>query len=109
MTGHFNNNPVWLNMLEKEYCDNIQSEDYNININTLQIAIKKLEDNKSSINDLIVRYWYKNLTFYRSDLAELYNNTFTELIEIPTWMAKAKTLLLSKNDQTNLGKNYRPI
>ena len=31
----------------------------------------------------MVEYWYKNLTFYRYDPAELYNNTLT-LIEIHT-------------------------
>ena len=40
-TGHFNNSPEWLNVLEKEYCDKIQPEDYNINTDTLQTAIKK--------------------------------------------------------------------
>ena len=108
-TGHFNNSPEWLNVLEKEYRDKIQPEDYNINVDTLQTAIKKLQDNKSPGKDLIVGYWYKSLTFYRNDLVELHNNTFTGLIEIPTWMAKAKTILLPKNDQTNWAKNYRPI
>ena len=100
-TGHFNNSSQWLNVLEKEYYDKIQPEDYNINTGTLKTAIKKLQDNKFSGNDLIVGYWYKNLTFYRNVLAELYNNNFTGLIEIPTWMAKAKTIHLPKNNQTN--------
>ena len=84
---------------------------FNLKIRTsiLKTAIKRLQDNKSPGNDLIVSYWYKNLTFYRNELAELYNNTFTGLVEIPTWMAKAKTILLPKNDQTNWVKNYRPI
>ena len=51
----------------------------------------------------------KKLTFYRNDQAELYNNTFTGLTALPTWMAKAKTTLLPKNDQTNWAKTYRPI
>ena len=108
-TGHFNNSPEWLNVLGKEHCDKIQPEDYNINSDTLQTAITKLQDNKSPGKDLIVGYWYKNLTFYRNNLAELYNDTFTGLTKIPTWMAKAKTILLPKNDQTDWAKNYRPI
>ena len=95
-------------MLENENCDKIQSEDHNINTNILQKAIMRLQDNKSPDNNLIVGYWYKNLTFYRNDLAELYKNTFTGLL-LPTRMAKAKTILLPKNDQTNWAKNYRPI
>ena len=84
---------------------------FNLKIITsiLKTAIKRLQDNKSPGKDLIVGHWYKNLTFYRNDLAELYNNTFTGLVEIPTWMAKAKTILLPKNDQTSWAKNYRPI
>ena len=53
-TGHFNNSLGWLNVLEKEYCDKIQPEDYNINTDKLQTAIKRLQDNKSPGNDLIV-------------------------------------------------------
>lgn len=71
-------------MLEKEYFDNIQPEDYNINTNTLPIAIKKLQDNKSPGNVLTVKYWNKNLTINKNDLSELYNNTFTRLTETPT-------------------------
>ena len=63
-TGHLHNNPEWLNVLEKEYCNNVLHEDYNINTDTLQTLINKLQDNKSRGNDLIVGYWYKNLTFY---------------------------------------------
>ena len=50
---------------------------------------------------LIIRspYFLKSNIYY----------TFTVLIEIPTWLAKAKTLLLPKNDQTNQAKNYRNI
>ena len=93
-TGHFNNSPEWLNVLEKEYCHKIQPEDYNINTDTLQTAIKN--STKSPGKDLIVGYWYKNFTFYRNDLAELYNDTFTGLIEILTWMAKAKLFFFLK-------------
>ena len=97
-------------VLQKGYCDNIQPEDNNINTDTLQIMKKKLLDNQYPGNDLIVRYWYKDLTFYRNDLAELCNKTFTGLIEIPMWMEKAKTLLLLlKNDQANHVKTYRPL
>ena len=96
-------------MLENENCDKIQSEDHNINTNTPQKAIMRLQDNNSPDNNLIVGYWYKNLKFYRNDLAELSNNTFTGLIEIPTWMARAKTILLPKIGQTNWTRNYRPI
>ena len=37
-TWHFNNSPEWLNVLEKEYCNKIQLEDYDINTDTLQTA-----------------------------------------------------------------------
>ena len=69
--------------------------------------IKKLQDNKSPGNNLRVEYWYKHLTFYRNNLAELHNNTFAGLIEIATWIGT--NLLLLKNDQTNQANNYRPI
>ena len=75
----------------------------------MQSSINKLQDNKSPGNDFIVDCWYKNLTFYRKDLTELCNNTFNGLIEIPMWMAKAKTGLIPKNDQTRQASNYRPI
>ena len=108
-TGYLNNNPEWLNVLEKEYCNNIQHEDYIINTDTLKTSINKLQDNKSPGNYLIVGYWYKNLTFYRKELTELYNNTFNGLIEIPSWMAKAKTRLIPQNDQIRQANNNRSI
>ena len=69
-------------MLEKEHCNYTQLGDYTINTYTLQTAIKKLQNRKYPRNDLIVGYWYKNLTFYRNDLAELYDNNISGPTEI---------------------------
>ena len=41
-------------VLQKEYCDNLQPEDNNINTDTLQIMKKKLLDNQYPDNDFIV-------------------------------------------------------
>ena len=41
-------------VLQKEYYDNLQPEDNNINTDTLQIMKKKLLDNHYPDNDLIV-------------------------------------------------------
>ena len=71
--------------------------------------MKKLQDNKSPGNDLITGYWYKHLSFYEQDLSSLFNQALNGRVEIPKWMAKAKTSLLSKNKETKNPKNYRPI
>ena len=72
-------------------------------------AISKLQDNKSPGNNLIVHYWYKHINFHINDLAALINRTLNSIIEIPNWIAQAKTKLLPKNTETKQPNNYRPI
>ena len=108
--GNFNNDAPWIRTLENEYCANTQlCENSEITINGVNDPISKLQDNKSPGNDLIVGYWYKHFMFYRNDLAALFNRTLNSVIEIPNWLAKAKTKLLPKNSGRKQPNNYRPI
>ena len=50
--------------------------------------LKKLQNGKAPGPDLIVGFWYKNLMFYKADLVHI---------------------LLLKNKNTHIAKNYRPI
>ena len=108
--GNFSNDAPWIRIFENEYCANIQPcKNSEITINSVNDAINKLQDNKSPGNDLIVGYWYKHLTFYRNDLAALFNRMLNSIIEIPNWLAQAKTKLLPKNNKTKQPNNYQPI
>ena len=108
--GNFNNDAPWIRTLESKYCTNIQPcENSETTINGVNDATCKLQDNKSRGNDLIVGYWYKHFTFYRNDLAALFNRTLNSIIEIPNWLAQAKTKLLPKSSGMKQPNNYRPI
>ena len=108
--GKFNADAEWLQTLEDEYCTDVQNNtNCDITRDTMRKAISKLQDSKSPGNDLIIGYWYKHLTFFDNDLSRLFNNALNGVTQIPSWMAKAETTLLSKNRETKLPKNYRPI
>ena len=71
--------------------------------------ISKIQNNKAPGTDRITGFWYKSLHSYRHELGLLFNKTFSGLIDIPEWLARALTRLLPKNDETKNPKNYRLI
>ena len=52
-------------------------------------------------------YWYKNLTSYRDQLSLLFNQQIHFDSPLPTWLSAAHTVLLPKNADTYIAKNYR--
>ena len=72
-------------------------------------AINKTKINKSPGRDKITGFWYKKLTFYRPDLANLFQQTLQGDTKLPKWLSLALTSLLPKNNETHIPKNYRPI
>ena len=69
----FNDKAEWLQQLEKTYCRNVRATYYNIDQKMLDIVIKKIQTNKAPGSDLINGYWHKNLTSYRDQLSNLFN------------------------------------
>ena len=58
---------------------------------------------------LIAGSWYKNFDFYKPTLTYLFEKTFKGEGELPIWLTTASTVLLPKNNDTHVAKNYRPI
>ena len=105
----FNSEAEWLRQLESEYCNDIDTKEYNITIDIMSHTISKLQNSKAPGSYLIVGYWYKHLTFYRENLAKLYQKSLKNVEGLPHWLCLAKTHLLPKSKETHLAKNYRPI
>ena len=99
---NFNEKPIWLRTLEKEYCKNIKPKSYQITTTVFDAVISKIQSNKAPGIDQITRFWYKSL---HQELALLFNKAFSGLIDIPEWLARALTHLLPKNDETENPKN----
>ena len=94
--------------LERTYCLNATQKPSDDKM-AIDRAINKLKPNKAPGGDMITRYWYKPLNFYRSDLIRLDNSTLVNDQVLPTCLSTAKTTLLPKNTDTHITKNYRPI
>ena len=47
--------------------------------------------------------------FYKADLVYIFQNTLKGHKELPSWLTRARTQLLPKNENTHIAKNYRPI
>ena len=105
----FNQSPKWLPELEESYCTNITPKLYSINIDILNKAIGKIKINKPPGRDKITSFWYKKLTLYRPDLANLFQQTLQGDTKLLKWLSLALTSLLPKKNETHVPKNYRPI
>ena len=105
----FNYKAEWLQQLEKTYCRNITATNYNIDRKMLDKVIKKIQISKAPGSDLINGYWYKNLTSYRDQSSVLFSQQIHFDSPLPTWLSAAHTVLLPKNTDTHIAKNYRPI
>ena len=72
-------------------------------------AVNRVPNNKAPGRDAIVGYWVKNLTELHPDLIRLYDEEEQGTAEMPQWLVTSKTILLAKNAETHLAKNYHPI
>ena len=105
----FNRNAGWLDELKSEYCINATQKEYTIDNVVLEQVLHKLPNSKSPGPDLITGFWYKNLTFYHNNLILLFEKSKNGEIDLPQWLTTARTILLPKNTDTHIAKNYRPI
>lgn len=106
--GTFNTNATWLNNLH-DYCSDAEQKAYVIENKTITKIVKKLQVKKAPGPDMIGAFWYKKLASYLPFMTTLFESSFNGQIEMPQWMAKARTVLTPKNKQTSIPKNYRPI
>ena len=106
---NYNEKAPWLNDLESNYCSEIQQKNCDISKEMLDQAISKTQNGKAAGPDGIIGYWYKQLHFYRPNMLALFKKSLDGKYDIPEEIVTAKTVLIPKNDFTNLPKNYRPI
>ena len=59
--------------------------------------------------DLIAGIWIKNMQSIREMLKRNLRSMLNNLQEPPDWLVTAKTILISKNEDTHKPENYRPI
>ena len=105
----YNENAIWINELESNYCSQVNQKTYKIDNQILEKVIAKIQNGKAPGPDGIIGYWYKKLYFYRDHMAYLFQQSLEGKYEIPAEMVTAKTVLLPKNTNTHIPKNYRPI
>ena len=103
----FNGKTKCLQQLEKHILKH-NNNNYKIDRKILDKVIKKIQISKAPDNDLINRYWYKHLTSYQNELSVLFNQQIHES-PLLTWLKATHTVLLSKNTDTHVAKNYCPI
>ena len=82
----YNTNALWIIELKTSYCANVNQKDYEINLETLIKALSKIQNNKTSGRDMISGEY-----------------------DFPAEIVLAKTVLIPKNENTKIAKNYRPI
>ena len=107
--GSFNSHANWLDMLKTDYCTNIEPKNYRITNSIVLKVVKKLQLKKAPGPDMIGGFWYKKLSSYIPYLSNLFNQSLENNLELPQWLAKARTVLTPKNNDTANPKNYRPI
>ena len=102
-------NTLWMKQLKKEYCNNVTTKTYQITEDILETAVNKIQPNKAPGRDLTTGFWYRNFDFYKPALTYLFEKTFNGEGELSLWLTTASTVLLPKNNDTHVAKNYRPI
>ena len=77
----YNTNAPCINELKTNYCANVNQKDYEIDLETLNKALSKIQSNKMPGRDMIIGFWYKKLQFYRpymvSFISKVRNNAIT--------------------------------
>ena len=94
--ANFNSDGEWLNNLERNYCQNATSKNYNIDQKILTNTIKKLPLKKSPGKDMIIGYWYKKLRSYVPHLTTLFACSLNEEIGIPPGLEEQKLFCLQR-------------
>ena len=105
----YNEDPKWIETLERKYCSNTVSKNYQINLKAFQQVLSSTENNGTPSPDNITAYVIKRLPSTHTFLVHAFVDIFENAKPLPGWLVKEKTILLPKNQVTEAVKNYRPI
>ena len=103
-----NSEAPWLEKLIQEYCVTAEQKDYEINGEILDKVLTRMANDKPG-RDLIAGIWIKNMQSIREMLKRNLRSMLNNLQEPPDWLVLAKTILISKNEETHKPENYKPI
>ena len=103
-----NNEAPWLEKLRHEYCVTAKQKDYEITDEILDKALTKMANDKPG-RDLIAGIWIKNMQSVREMLKGNLQSMLNNCQDLPDWLLTAKTILISKNEETHKPENYRLI
>ena len=104
----FKQDAEWLKNLKEAYYQQATSRKYIITRLTLENAIQKMNIYKSH-DKIVPSNWFKHLNGYRDSLAHQFNVMVHNDQPLPKWFSSAHTILLPKNQESHIAKNYRPI
>ena len=105
----YNKDAKWLPKLDKEYCKNVKPKSYKITVKTFKEVLLNMKNNGAPGNDKINAFCIKKLSSIHPHLISQFNDIFENNKSLPQWFVRGKTILLPKNNDTKLPKNYRPI
>ena len=108
-TTDYNKDAPWLEELRREYCKDVVTKIHDIKREHYDKFTKGLKDNNSPGLDLIAGFWNKNCYSLHSTTFNLYAEISKGNLELPQWLVKTRTTLISKGGNTRDPKNYRPI
>ena len=95
--------------MEKNYCKNVTSKAYQIDIATFKEVLTRMKNNGAPGPDKINAYVIKKLSSTHPFLVNTFVHAFENNKSLPDWLVKGRAILLPKNQETGIAKNYRPI
>ena len=105
----FNEKAKWIPELEANYCNDVKTQNYQINEEITNKVMQKMPNNKAPGFDLVTMFWYKKLDACIKPLTRV-NKQFMEIsAPVPDWLSLTRTTVIPKNENTCDPKNYRPI
>lgn len=104
--ANHNNDAQWIKQAERR--DTPRMIWTNITIEEVKEALAKSQNWKAAGIDRLPNFWLKEIHAIHPHLARAYND-LSATLNIPSWFAEGRTVLLPKATKTENPKNYRPI
>ena len=105
----YNHESQWLNTLEEEYCKNVTTKEYVVTSEVFKKVLNRMKNNGAPGTDQIRCFWIKKLTSTHEAMVTEFKKVYNQGDILPNWLVTGRTILLPKNSETKIAKNYRPI
>ena len=94
--------------LEKNYCKSVTPKAYQINIDAFKEILTRMKNNRAPAPDKIFAYAIKKLPSTHLFWVNAFVHAFENSKRLPDWLVRLRTMLLPKNQETGIKKNYPP-